>query len=53
MNIAIILAGENGTRMCLVDQPKQFIDIYVKPIVVHIIEKYEINEEIDAIVQLP
>lgn len=50
MNIAIILAGGKGTRMGLVDQPKQFIDIYGKPIVVHTIEKFEINEEIDAIV---
>lgn len=49
MNIAIILAGGKGTRMGMVDQPKQFIDIYGKPIVVHTIEAFDIHEQIDAI----
>ncbi|MBK5240774.1 2-C-methyl-D-erythritol 4-phosphate cytidylyltransferase [Clostridium sp.] len=49
MNIAIILAGGKGTRMGIVDQPKQFIDIYGKPIVVHTIEAFDIHEQIDAI----
>ncbi|MBU3111455.1 2-C-methyl-D-erythritol 4-phosphate cytidylyltransferase [Clostridium lacusfryxellense] len=49
MNVAIILAGGKGTRMGIVDQPKQFIDIYGKPIVVHTIEAFDIHEQIDAI----
>ena len=49
MNIAIILAGGKGIRMGIVDQPKQFIDIYGKPIVVHTIEAFDIHEQIDAI----
>jgi len=49
MNIAIILAGGKGSRMGMVDQPKQFIDIYGKPIVVHTIEAFDIHEQIDAI----
>ncbi|MCJ7688896.1 MAG: 2-C-methyl-D-erythritol 4-phosphate cytidylyltransferase [Clostridiaceae bacterium] len=49
MNIAIILAGGKGTRMGIVDQPKQFIDIYGKPIVVHTLEAFDIHEQIDAI----
>lgn len=49
MNIAIILAGGKGTRMGMVDQPKQFIDIYGKPIVVHTLEAFDIHENIDAI----
>ncbi|MBU3188441.1 2-C-methyl-D-erythritol 4-phosphate cytidylyltransferase [Clostridium bowmanii] len=49
MNIAIILAGGKGSRMGMVDEPKQFIDIYGKPIVVHTIEAFDIHEQIDAI----
>lgn len=49
MNIAIILAGGKGTRMGIVDKPKQFIDIYGKPIVVNTIESFDIHSQIDAI----
>lgn len=49
MNIAVILAGGTGSRMGMVDRPKQFIDIYGKPVVIHTIEAFEINENIDAI----
>lgn len=49
MNIAIILAGGKGTRMGIVDLPKQFIDIYGKPIMVHTLEMFDIHEQIDAI----
>ena len=49
MNIAIILAGGKGTRMGIVDQPKQFIDIYGKPIMIHTLEMFDIHEQIDAI----
>lgn len=49
MNIAIILAGGKGTRMGITDQPKQFIDIYGKPIVIHTLETFDIHSEIDYI----
>ena len=49
MNIAVIIAGGTGSRMGMVDRPKQFIDIYGKPVVIHTIEAFEINENIDAI----
>ena len=49
MNIAVVLAGGTGSRMGIVDMPKQFIEIYGKPVVVHTIEAFEINENIDAI----
>ncbi len=49
MNIAVILAGGTGSRMGMVDRPKQFIEIYGKPVVIHTIEAFEINENIDAI----
>ncbi len=48
-NIAVILAGGTGSRMGVVDRPKQFIEIYGKPVVIHTIEAFEINDSIDAI----
>ncbi|KRU25378.1 2-C-methyl-D-erythritol 4-phosphate cytidylyltransferase [Clostridium sporogenes] len=49
MNVAIILAGGSGTRMGSIDTPKQFIDIYGKPLIVHTIESFDINSNIDYI----
>lgn len=49
MNIAVILAGGSGTRMGS-DIPKQFIDIYGKPLIVHTIESFDVNPNIDKIV---
>ncbi len=48
MNIAIILAGGSGSRMGS-DIPKQFIDIYGKPLIVHTLESFDINTNIDYI----
>ncbi|EQB88373.1 2-C-methyl-D-erythritol 4-phosphate cytidylyltransferase [Clostridium punense] len=48
MNIAVILAGGSGTRMGS-EVPKQFIDIYGKPLIVHTIEAFDINPKIDYI----
>lgn len=49
MNIAVVLAGGSGSRMGMVDRPKQFIDIYGKPVIIHTLEAFEINSGIDAI----
>ncbi len=49
MNIGIILAGGVGSRMGQIEKPKQFIDIYGKPIVIHTIEAFELHEDIDKI----
>lgn len=49
MNIAVILAGGSGTRMGS-DIPKQFIDIYGKPMIIHTIESFDVNSNIDKIV---
>lgn len=49
MNIGIILAGGIGSRMGIVDKPKQFIDIYGKPIIVHTLEAFDNHPEIDYI----
>lgn len=50
MNIGIILAGGIGSRMGMVDQPKQFIDIYGKPILIHTLEAFDMHPDIDGIV---
>lgn len=49
MNIGVILAGGTGSRMGIVDKPKQFIDIYGKPITIHTLETFDSHPEIDAI----
>jgi 2-C-methyl-D-erythritol 4-phosphate cytidylyltransferase len=49
LNIAIILAGGTGQRMGNHTVPKQYLDIYGKPIIVHTIEHFEMSNEIDAI----
>lgn len=50
MNIAVIFAGGVGSRMHSKDKPKQFLEMYNKPIIIHTIEYFEKNLEIDAIV---
>lgn len=49
MNIGIILAGGIGSRMGIVDRPKQFIDVYGKPIIIHTLEAFDMHKNIDAI----
>ena len=50
MNIAVIFAGGVGSRMHSKDKPKQFLEMYNKPIIIHTIEYFEKHLEIDAIV---
>ena len=50
MNIAVIFAGGTGKRMNSRDIPKQFLEIYNKPIIIHTLEHFEKHQEIDAIV---
>lgn len=49
MNTGIILAGGIGSRMRIKDMPKQFADVYGKPILVHTLEKFDNNVNIDEI----
>jgi 2-C-methyl-D-erythritol 4-phosphate cytidylyltransferase len=49
MNIGVILAGGSGSRMGIADKPKQFIDIYGKPIIIYTLETFDNHPEIDAI----
>ena len=50
MNIAVIFAGGVGVRMNTSGVPKQFLKVYDKPIIVHTIEKFQFNSNIDAVV---
>lgn len=48
MNIALIIAGGSGQRMNQ-DIPKQFINVYDKPILIYTLEGFQRHPEIDAI----
>ncbi|MFR1832782.1 MAG: 2-C-methyl-D-erythritol 4-phosphate cytidylyltransferase [Lachnospiraceae bacterium] len=48
MNIAVIIAGGSGQRMNL-DIPKQFINVYDKPVLIYTLEGFEKHPDIDAI----
>ena len=48
MNIAIIIAGGSGHRMGY-DIPKQFINVYDKPVLIYTLEGFQRHPEIDAI----
>ncbi|NBJ03195.1 2-C-methyl-D-erythritol 4-phosphate cytidylyltransferase [Lachnospiraceae bacterium] len=49
MNIAVIFAGGVGKRMNSKVKPKQFLEMWGKPIIVHTLEVFEKHPEIDAI----
>lgn len=48
MNVAMIIAGGKGTRMNQ-DIPKQFLNIYDKPVIVYTMQAFQKHPEIDAI----
>lgn len=50
MNIALIFAGGTGQRMNTTSKPKQFLDLYGKPILIYTLEQFQATAEIDAIV---
>lgn len=50
MNIAVIFAGGVGSRMHSKERPKQFLEMYNKPIIVHTLEYFQNHAMIDAIV---
>lgn len=52
MIFAAILAGGIGSRMGGTDTPKQFLTLGNKPVIIHTIEKFVINENIDKIIVL-
>ena len=48
MNYAILIAGGSGARMGQ-DIPKQFINVYDKPILIYTLEGFQKHPQIDAI----
>lgn len=48
MNIALILAGGCGSRTAQ-DIPKQFMNIYEKPLIIYTLENFERHPDIDGI----
>ena len=48
MNIALIIAGGSGSRMGQ-DIPKQFINVYDKPVLVYTLQGFQRHPQIDAI----
>ena len=52
MIFAAILAGGIGSRMGGTDTPKQFLPLGKKPVIIHTIEKFVINENIDKTIVL-
>ncbi|MGM0883316.1 MAG: IspD/TarI family cytidylyltransferase [Bacillota bacterium] len=48
MNIAVIIAGGSGQRMNQ-DIPKQFINVFDKPIIIHTLQVFQNHPDIDAI----
>lgn len=50
MNVAVVFAGGVGRRMHTKELPKQFLQVYGKPIIIHTLQIFETHKEIDAIV---
>ena len=48
MNIAIIIAGGSGHRMGQ-DIPKQFINVYDKPVIIYTLEGFQRHPQVDVI----
>lgn len=48
MNYAIVIAGGSGHRMGQ-DIPKQFINVYDKPVIIYTLESFQRHPQIDAI----
>lgn len=49
-NVALIFAGGHGYRLKEADRPKQFLELYGKPVIIYTIELFEHHPEIDDIV---
>lgn len=48
MNIAVIIAGGVGSRMGQ-DLPKQFINVYDKPVLIYTLDSFQKHPQVDAI----
>ena len=50
MNVALVFAGGSGQRMRNSAKPKQFLELYGKPIIIYTLEVFEKHPEIIKIV---
>lgn len=50
MNYALILAGGVGQRMRNSGMPKQFLEVYGKPIIIYTLQKFERCDDVDEVV---
>lgn len=50
MNVALVFAGGSGQRMKNSAKPKQFLEVYGKPIIIYTLEIFERHPDIDTIV---
>ena len=50
MNFGLILAGGVGQRMRRTGMPKQFLEVFGKPIIIYTLQKFEYCEDIDTVV---
>lgn len=49
MNIAIILAGGVGSRMKVLDRPKQYVEVKGRPVISYCLQTFQEHADIDAI----
>jgi 2-C-methyl-D-erythritol 4-phosphate cytidylyltransferase len=50
MNVALIFAGGTGQRMQNSTKPKQFLELYGKPVIIYTLEIFQKHHEIDKII---
>lgn len=50
MNVAIVFAGGTGQRMKNTARPKQFLELYGKPIIMYTLEIFQTHPDIDKII---
>ena len=49
MIFGVVVAGGVGSRMNISDMPKQFLPLGNKPIVIHTLEKFLLNQRFDIV----
>ena len=52
MVFGVLLAGGVGSRMGNIEKPKQYLNIADRPIIIHTIEKFFVNETFEKIIVL-
>ncbi len=50
MNYGLILAGGVGQRMRRTGMPKQFLEVFGKPIIIYTLQKFDYCEDIDQVI---